>query len=306
MHVKIDERWVYLNGRFCLERDATIPVTDRGFLYGEGIFTSIRVENGRCELLSFHADRLKNQAKLLNFDCEPLPDKIIAELICRNKAEHGVWRLKIIATVKEEGEKGRSRGSFLASLHPYVAPLQGAASLCLYPFPIDSPHASIKSLSYLDRLIARNFAAKFGAADALIKTREGFLLETGSSNLFWVDGGKLWMPHPELPYLKGVFLQAFLPHISLPVEYARLSFDQIPSSASVYICNALTHVRPVGSIADVEPMSFGRDLVFSSRKGENEDMPPNLSSSWRQFPLCLQSEGILKDAALKALEPMMH
>ncbi len=88
------ERWVFLNGQICLEQDAKIPINDRGFLFGEGIFTTIRVRQGKCEFLQSHLKRLEEQAKNLNFDISHLQFDWISKIIQYNKAYEGIWRLK--------------------------------------------------------------------------------------------------------------------------------------------------------------------------------------------------------------------
>jgi 4-amino-4-deoxychorismate lyase len=247
----MNEKWVFLNGNFCLEKEAVIPITDRGFLFGEGIFTTIKVQQGQCELLKNHLQRLKQQAELLNFRWTPDSWGWILELIQRNRAYQGSWRLKILATIKEE----RTVGNVLATLNLYEETSE-PCTLCLFPYPFESPLAHIKSLSYLDHLYVCSYARQRGHTDAITQTGDRFLLETGCSNLFWIDQGQCWVPDPQLPYLKGVFLQAILPHLSLPIQWIKATLDEVPSSASVYICNALTHVRPVLSI---DQRSFRRN-----------------------------------------------
>lgn len=250
------ENWVFLNGKFSPEHKAFIPVNDRGFLFGEGIFTTIRVHNGRCELLKNHLHRLQQQAEILNFHLSSFEvDWInwINELIQRNQAWEGTWRLKIVVTVKQEsGGNCRTVGSLLATLYPYLEDSSKSCKLCLFPHPFDKPLAHVKSLSYLEYLYVRNYANQQGFDDAITQTGEKILLETSNSNLFWIDEeGKCWIPDQQLPYLKGVFLQALIPHLSSPVHFVKSTIDQIPLSASVYICNSLTHIRSVLSIGSL-------------------------------------------------------
>jgi branched-subunit amino acid aminotransferase/4-amino-4-deoxychorismate lyase len=81
-------------------------------------------------------------------------------------------------------------------------------------------------------------------------------LETGCSNLFWIDRDICWVPAFDLPYLKGVFLQAILPHFPWSIQWIKGTFDQIPTTANMYICNALTHVRPV---IEIDHCHFARN-----------------------------------------------
>lgn len=243
------EKWVFLNGAFCLEKLATLPISDRGFLFGDGIFTTIRVNHGRCEFLSKHLDRLRKHAEWLAFSLQDVTFDWVEELIRHNAAQEGVWRLKIIITVQEHSG-ARTQGNFLATLNPYLGPFSQECRLTLFPKPCESPLGSIKSLSYLDHLYIKNYATQRNYDDALVTTASGFLLETGSSNFFWFDRERLCMPDPQLPYIKGILLQILQQHLPLPMHYVRMTIDQLPPNANLYICNALTHVRPVLSIDD--------------------------------------------------------
>lgn len=241
------EKWVFLNGEFHPEKYAQIPVTDRGFLFGEGIFTTIRVYHGRCELFAGHLERLRSQADELGFEFAISDFGWIDELIDRNEAHEGIWRLKIVLTA-DHGNGSFKLGTLLATLHPFQGKTSEPCSLCLYPIPLMSPLAHLKSLSYLDHLTVRRYGELQGYQDAIATTGQGYLLETGCSNLFWIDQEAVWLPDPKLPYLKGVFLQSILPFLPIPIHFVEATIDQVPSSASVYTCNSLTHARPVLSI----------------------------------------------------------
>jgi 4-amino-4-deoxychorismate lyase len=243
----MNARWVFLNGDFSLEQEAKIPVTDRGFLFGEGMFTTVRVHKGNCELFKEHLKRLQRQAEDLNFYLPTLHFEWIQELILRNQALEGTWRLKIIMSIKQELGV-RTIGNLLATLHPYQERTAESCSLCIFPFPYERPLAHVKSLSYLDQLYIRNYAFQQGYEDAITRNADGILLETSCSNLFWIEQEKCWIPDQQLPYLKGVFLQALCRHLSLPIHFVRATIDLLPSNANIYTCNALTHIRPVISI----------------------------------------------------------
>lgn len=255
-----DERWVFLNGIFCREKEATIPVTDRGFLFGDGLFTTMRVHDGQCEFFQRHLKRLDDQSALLNFCSPKIEWNTILELIQRNCALNGTWRLKIILTVKQEG-RVRSAGTLLMTLQPYEGGGGKPAALCLYPHPIERPLANVKSLSYLDHLQVREYAHQQGKEDAIIQMVDGVMLETGCSNLFWIDRGVCYIPALDLPYLKGICLQVLLEHLPLPCNGVKATLDKISSSSNLYVCNALTWVRPVLSVGERQ---FSRDEEYES------------------------------------------
>jgi 4-amino-4-deoxychorismate lyase len=234
------ERWVFLNGIFYLENEAKVSITDRGFLFGEGVFTTLRVHEGQCEFLSAHLKRLEEQAHFLNLNCPAIRLEWLQELIERNQAMRGTWRLRMILTADH----------LLLTLQPYQASSTDSFRLCLFPQPFERPLAHLKSLAYLDYLYMRNYAKQQGFDDSVTQTKEGYLLETSCANLFWIDQNGCGVPHRQLPYLKGIFLHAILDHLALPVYEAHTTVQQLLSGASLYICNALMHVRPVTAVGD--------------------------------------------------------
>lgn len=241
------ENWVFLNNRFELEGLATISVADRGFLFGDGIFTTIRVEEGFCEFFSEHLERLASNAQTLQFTLPEIKTEWIEELIHRNNALRGLWRLKILITVSEIDSK-RTPANLLITLHPYICVYKDSLRLTPFPFLVQSPFATIKSLSYLNSLFIRKYALENGYDDAVLLTSKGAILETSSSNIFWIDQETFFFPSSSLYYLKGVFLNALLKFIPMPVLESELPFDQISSAACMYTCNAMTHIQRVESI----------------------------------------------------------
>src|ERR1700756_261441 len=103
---------VYYNGQFLPEEAARIPCTDRGFLFGEGVFTTVRVQKGRAEWLTRHFERLKDHSRQLGIESPILDEKMVAQLIRENRAVDGIWRLKIVVTQR----------SLLMLIKPYTPP----------------------------------------------------------------------------------------------------------------------------------------------------------------------------------------
>jgi branched-subunit amino acid aminotransferase/4-amino-4-deoxychorismate lyase len=228
------ERWVFLNGIFCLASQAQISIEDRGFLFGEGIFTTLRVHQGKCELFPLHCQRLKQQTAELNIAWQGIEKQIIQELITRNQADQDTWRLKIIVTAL----------TLLLTLQPYLCSLE-PVTLAIFPQAMERPLAHLKSLAYLDSLHILQFGQRQGETDAIVANSQGVLLETGCSNIFWIEGDVCYIPDFQLPYLKGVFLQALLTVADFSIQFIQWKLEDIPLKASLYSCNALNHIRPV-------------------------------------------------------------
>lgn len=249
--------WVFINGQYLREEEARIPVTDRGFLFGDGAFTTIRVREGKPDLFDAHVAQLRVQCHLLGFSLPNISQSHVEELIQKNQATEGTWRLKVIVT----GGSGRALDlgerqgqQYLMLLHPYVVDTS-EQRLALIPLQVSGILSKIKSLAYLERLWIKQLAMQQGFRDGIVTTEEGVLLETAFANIFWIVGNTFYYPDEALPYLKGVTLAATIDKakkenkIIKPIK-ARLS--DIPDDAAVYLCNAMMGIRPVVQIQDRE------------------------------------------------------
>jgi branched-subunit amino acid aminotransferase/4-amino-4-deoxychorismate lyase len=244
------DSWVFLDGQYKQQALAVLPVADRGFQFGDGVFTTVRVSHGQPELLSSHLERLYRHAEIVGFTIPAINVSAIEMLIALNDAKQGIWRLKIIATASEEGSR-RCLGHVLMTLAPYKWQPFRPVRLALFPHPMERPLAEVKSLSYLDYLYAERCALQQGADEALLCGRDGVILETNRSNVFWIHESTCFIPDERLPYLKGVFLQYLKTLIPFPIQSIQATLDAVPRTANLFICNAMTHLRPVLSIGEL-------------------------------------------------------
>lgn len=244
---------VYLNGLFLEESHASVPISDRGFLFGDGAFTTIKIENGKILYLEEHLKRLKHDCDELLIEFPLIDPNIFYKLVEQNNAQQNLWRMKILITGKGElSAIPRPHGVFLVSIKPYISAGNDPINLCLYPHPITSKLAHIKSLSYVERFQIKNYAKLQGFDDAIVLSPEGYLLETSFSNLFWIENGTIFTPDKSLPLLRGITLNQIIKETHLEVLEGKYSLENINGHASVYICNALTGIRPVKSILNHE------------------------------------------------------
>jgi 4-amino-4-deoxychorismate lyase len=240
----MSEPILFWGGHFVPESEAMLPVTDPAVLFGEGIFTTLRIEEGRALWLDRHWERLRDGCAWLGVLFEAREEDLF-ELISRNGAERGSWKAKISIT---------GGGRLLMRLDP--APLSSLEplSLGLYSHPIGGQIHRYKSFSLLERRLMKCEAERRGWDDCLSVTEPGYLLEASCANLFWLDGGVLYTPDWEsLPLLPGICLQVVMERCCA-VERVRCRLEEIPSSAHLYLCNAVRGVMPVASVED---RSFG-------------------------------------------------
>ena len=262
-------RWVFLDGHYKEEHLATLPLADRGFQFGDGVFTTVRLSNGQPELLQHHMERIYRHAEVVGFSIPPIAVSMIETLIELNEATMGIWRLKIIATAAGEGSR-RRLGHLLMMMAPYEWQLFRPVRLAVFPHLMERPLAEVKSLSYLDYLYAEHHALCQGADEAIICGRDGVILETNRSNLFWIHESICFIPDERLPYLKGVFLQKLKRVMPYPIQPVEVKVGALPPAAHLFICNSMTHLRPVLSIEGVTFQRSGETEALLKQSLEQE------------------------------------
>lgn len=235
-------RGVYWNGQIVSSDKVLIPFEDAGFLYGEGVFTTLRVKNGQPCFLKEHLARLKEQSEMLSLPQPKIDHRVIFDLIALNQALQGDFRLKLIRTPGQE----------IAFVAPYQAREGEPCTLRLEPIPHYQSSAPIKSLAYLDRKWARAKAQQEGFDDSLLCCPGGFWLETGSGNVFWHEKGKFYYPSQTNFYLKGIILTRLIESKQMVPAVSNPSRE-----ANLYLCNSLHGVRPV---VQVQGFPYPRDF----------------------------------------------
>ncbi len=244
---------VCLDGKYLPEDQATIPINDRGFLFGDGLFTTILVRDGRPLFLKAHIKQLLRQCAELKISPPQIDEETITTLIEKNQATSGSWRLKIVITAGNSPDlalSSREYGHLLLTLTSYTPPPEKPLELVLYPHPIDHSHARVKSLAFLDRCTVMEYAREQGADDAVTQSADGVVLESAFGNLFWIYEGTIYTPDPALPLYYGVTLSQVLEQTELPVRYGRWRVDEIPEEGSLFRTNSLTLIRPIARVGN--------------------------------------------------------
>lgn len=192
---------VFINGRFVDMREAVVPVFDRSFLYGDGLFETVCVHNSRPFRLGQHLARLQRGAEFLRIR---MPFDVCAvtefadELIARNRLSDGVLRIHLSRGVGQRGYsiKGADEPMLVMTLTPCEPGLldrllqwrlvTSSVRLCAA-----SPLALFKTANKLLQIIARAEAESVGADEALLLNTAGHVVEAASANLFWISDSQV-------------------------------------------------------------------------------------------------------------------
>lgn len=213
---------IYLNGRFVNHKEARVSVFDHGFLYGDGVFEGIRAYDGRIFKLKEHIERLYYSAKAIALTIPMIPqrlEKVIIETVKRNKLRDAYIRVIV------------SRGEGDLGLDPRKCPKPAviciAHKISLYPEAIykkglrlitlsttrNSPQAlnpQIKSLNYLNNILAKIEAINSGVAEGIMLNEKGYVAECTGENIFIIEGKNLITPPCYIGALRGITRQVVL------------------------------------------------------------------------------------------------
>lgn len=205
---------VFLNGQFVPEEHATVSVFDRSFLYGDGLFETLRVVNGRPFRWWDHMERLRKGGDFLGIKipigCKSL-EKHAASLVAQNNLSDGLLRITVSRGVGPRGysPKGADKPTLVMTLHPLTDAgnaLRDGWKLCVasHRLPAGDKLAKFKTASKLTQVMARTEADAAGANEALLLNTNGEVVEGASSNLFWIEGRQVFTPPLELGLLAGI------------------------------------------------------------------------------------------------------
>ena len=257
--------WVYLNDRIVQAERARVSVFDRGFLYGDGVFETVRIHNGRPVWLDRHLARLADSCRQIQL---PLPDKlwpaIFQKVIDKNHVDHALIRLTLSRGERNPGDGGpatQDTGTtptvalFPRSL-PHVTPSQRRKGVKLTfagirrPSPLSSP-TQAKTLNYLNSLLAKQEAVERGAFEGLMVTTGGHVAECSMSNVFFIKGRTVYTPSLACGVLPGVTRKIVLemaPALGLQTREGRYRPAFLYEADECFLTGSGVGILPVATI----------------------------------------------------------
>ncbi|MBN2445072.1 MAG: aminotransferase class IV, partial [Spirochaetales bacterium] len=213
---------IYIDGTYHEKENACISVFDHGLLYGDGVFEGIRVYSGKVFKLKEHIKRLYMSARAINLaipcTMEEM-EKQVLKTVELNQTTHGYIRLVV------------TRGKGDLGIDPRKCPKASiiiiAADIELYPeefykkgiriisssirrLSADGINPRIKSLNYLNNILAKMEATQAGCLEAVMLNKEGYITECTGDNIFIIKDNKLLTPDPSCGILSGITRETVL------------------------------------------------------------------------------------------------
>jgi branched-chain amino acid aminotransferase len=231
---------VFLGGRFVAAADARISAFDRGFLYGDGLFETVRIYAGRPFALVEHLERMRFAADRIGLSVPNEPAwwrEMIAELLRRNRLSRSDAAVRVTVTRGATGAgllpPRRSRPTIFAVARRLPRELSSwqrvGVDVTLLPFHpgLDGYLSGLKTTDYLTALVGKAIARERGAFEGIYLTQTGKLLEGTTSNVFIVRRGVVETP----PLRHGILAGITRGHVLEVARQARIPVAERPIHA---------------------------------------------------------------------------
>lgn len=256
---------IFLNGRFVSEAEAVIPVNDRGFLYGDGLFETIRVVNSRPFRLAQHLERMSRGADFLNIR-SPFPprelQRFAEQLIEANAMPEALLRLTLTRGPGERGYTPKSEGwpTVVMTLHAAPSaeiPVHWSLITSSFRVLAADPLSSFKTLCKLTHVMARAEAARKGADEALLINTNGEVAETTSGNIFWIYDDQICTTPTGRGVLPGITRAVVLEicqALGLQTNKRVIKPDALRNSEGIFLTQSAFGIVPVATF-EGEPVA---------------------------------------------------
>lgn len=253
---------LWVNGRYVAREEPALRADDRGLLYGDGFFDTLRVYSGAPFRLAAHLDRLRSSCERFGIDfglSGAEAGGVIRELLERNHLDDAVVRTTVTRGVHTGviGLPPSSEPTVIIEARPLGTPPEDlyrrGCTLHVASFRVDPAHplSGHKSLHYLPYLAAREEARRAGCDEALLLSTTGYLAEAATSNLFCVREGWVLTPGLQSGALPGITRRVVIElcrRAHIPCAEEDLTLAQAVKSDELFLTNSVMEIMPVRAL----------------------------------------------------------
>ncbi len=276
----MSELLIYYNGKYVPKAEATTSIYDHGFLYGDGVFEGIRAYNGRVFKLREHVDRLYDSAKAIALNIPLSRDEMeeaILETLRKNKLRDAYIRPLVSRGVGDLGLDPRKCptpniyiisqewGAMYGDL--YEVGLTGV-TVSVRRNAADALSPNIKSLNYLNNILAKIEANEKGGDEAIFFDQNGYLAEGSGDNIFIIKNGTVYTP-PTINNLKGITRATaieLLEEMDIEISVENLGMFDLYTADEIFVTGTAAEAAPLvkvdgRDIGDGKPGPITKKMV---------------------------------------------
>jgi D-alanine transaminase len=266
---------VYLNGQFMPIEEAKVPVLDRGFIFGDGVYEVIPVYSRRPFRLAEHLQRLQHSLdgiRLRNPHSEAEWAALIGQMIARSDAEDQYLYLHITRGVAKRDhafpKPPVAPTVFMMSNPLLTPPAELLASGVCAVSAADNRwlRCDIKAIALLPNVLLRQMAVDAGCAETIL-IRDGFMTEGAASNIFVVKGGRLLAPPKDNLMLPGITYDVVLEIAQangIPHEVRRVAAAEVAGADELLLTSSTKEVLAITAL-DGKPVGSGKPGAMFAR-----------------------------------------
>lgn len=255
--------YIHFNGKILPADDPLVTAGNRGLRYGDGLFETMRVVNGRIVLHHLHFERLFNGLSVLQFQCSPhftaayLAEAVLA--LCRKmKIEKGARvRLNIVRGNGGLYDPDNLHPNVIIEAWPLTVPTGIQENgLVIDIYTMARKHfdilANIKSNNYLPCVLAALYAKNNQLNDCLLLNTEGRICDATIANIFWVKKGRLFTPPLSEGGVGGVMRRYLIENIKAPqtIHEEPLTPEILEQADEIFLTNAISGIKWVSRFRD--------------------------------------------------------
>jgi len=268
------ELFVYIDGEYYPKSQAKISVYDHGLLYGDGVFEGIRAYNGIVFKLKEHIDRLYRSAHTIMLQIPVTKEemiKIVLETLRKNNLKDAYIRLVVTRGVGDLGLDPTKcpKPSIIVitdtiKLHKTEAKEKGVTAMLSWVKrdPVDATTHEIKSLNYLNSIMAKIEANISGVDEAICLDKNGFVCEGVAENIFIIKNGKIFTPPSYTGALPGITAASV-------IKLARkLGYEVIEKNITPYELFTAEEIFFTGTAAEIVPVrEINKRVIGDGKRG---------------------------------------
>lgn len=239
------KKYLLKNHRFILEKQAQIAINERGFLFGDGVFETCKIYNGKIYNFKSHQARLQAslQALQIFYDIKNLEENSL-KLIKKNKIKNGILRISITRGIGSIGYLPTSTKPLTIIQTLKNRPIPKKISLTISP--LKKPSLNHKTHNALPYILNKLYAQQNQCFDAIMLAAENYISETSSANIFWVKNNKIYTSSLECDIVIGTIRSRLLALTKITEKKAKLS--ELENADEIFLTNAASLVIPVDTL----------------------------------------------------------